>query len=341
MYFGQKGKNKNKKGSTYIKGEKIIEDAIYGLAVGDAMGVPYEFEDRKNMDKHPCTEMVGYGTYYLIPSGYWSDDTAMALATLDSIAENKSINLNDIMEKFVKWIDNGSYACNKFVFDYGATTGAAINNFKSGVNVNKCGLSGENNNGNGSLMRILPVCIYEYCEFNNNGKKISECMKAIHSVSDLTHRTLRCRIACGLYFFVIKGLLYYYGTAEERIQKGLDEGFSYYENIDEYKKELEYFQRIRNISTLKKINRKDIKSSGYVVDTIEASLWCLITTKSYKECILKAVNLGGDTDTIAAISGGIAGIIYGRYNFIDWSFEVDNHDYIDELCDRFYNEIGA
>ena len=125
-----------------------LRDCIYGLAVGDALGVPYEFRPR---DTFECTDMIGYGTHGQ-PAGTWSDDTSMTLATCDSIRELGHIDASDMRDKFVGWIARGEYTIDG-VFDYGGTTARALHTGKGG--------SGERDNGNGSLMRIAPLAFVD------------------------------------------------------------------------------------------------------------------------------------------------------------------------------------
>lgn len=125
-----------------------LRDCIYGLAVGDALGVPYEFRPRGVFE---CTDMIGYGTHGQ-PAGTWSDDTSMTLATCDSIRELGHIDTADMRDKFVSWIAHGEYTIDG-VFDYGGTTARALHTGKGG--------SGERDNGNGSLMRIAPLAFVD------------------------------------------------------------------------------------------------------------------------------------------------------------------------------------
>lgn len=299
-------------------------DGMMGLIVGDALGVPVEFEERSELKKDPVTGMEGGGTYGL-PAGSWSDDSSMALCTLDSLQDG--YDPVDIMEHFVEWSEEGEYTPYGQCFDIGTGTSYAIYRYMQSKDLRTCGGKGERDNGNGSLMRILPMCIY--CKDMDADKAI----EMIHEVSALTHAHLRSMIACGLYYFAVKSVLLSSGSLTERMQKGFDEGFEYYEKDIANRVELANYGRLRDLAEFKNADEDTIKSSGYVVAALEAAVWCLINTDTYADCVLKAVNLGDDTDTVAAIAGGIAGLYYG-YDAIpkDWLSEIAKRDWIEDMC---------
>jgi len=129
---------------------------------------------------------------------------------------------------------------------------------------------------------------------------------------------------------------------ESSIKYGILDAEEYYNKYDEFNEELEHFKRISNIKEFAGTSVDKIRSSGYVVDTLEAAVWCLLNTNNYKDCVLKAVNLGEDTDTVAAVAGGLAGLYYG-YGSIpkEWLSVIARRDYIERLCDQFYISINA
>jgi thiamine-phosphate pyrophosphorylase len=162
-----------------------LDYAIIGLIIGDALGVPVEFKSREYLDAHPVTEMIGYGTYNK-PSGTWSDDTSLTLALADSIAASDgNLDYQDIMNRFSRWLYDGDYTSDEEVFDVGNTTRNAINRFSQGVAPIDCGGSGEHENGNGSLMRILPLAFY----LDSHDIKVlsTDGVSIISDISSLTH----------------------------------------------------------------------------------------------------------------------------------------------------------
>ncbi|MDR2672171.1 MAG: ADP-ribosylglycohydrolase family protein [Coriobacteriales bacterium] len=245
-----------------------LKDAIYGFAVGDAIGVPYEFKERGTFK---AKGMVGYGTHDQ-PAGTWSDDTATVLATCASIKDCKGINTQDMTERFRKWLYDGAYTIDG-TFDVGNTTKKALEQNK--------GCNGEQDSGNGSLMRILPLA------FTNASTE------QIQAVSAITHANEISTKACVVYVRYAQALIAKARPVESLKAMGIKD---------------KEFSRLKSI---KRLVRSDIKSSGYALDTLEAAIWCVVTTSSYSACVLRAINLGGDTDTIGALAGALAGITYG------------------------------
>jgi len=288
-------------------------DGIMGVVIGDALGMPVQFIDRKTIKANPITKMEGYGTYNM-PPGTWSDDSSMTIATLDSIREKNGIDYDDIMRKFVQWTMHGKYTPVGKAFDQGRTCMEAICNYMRNADYKTCGKMGEWANGNGALMRIMPVCLYSY-EQNKRGKAtIKQAIEYVHQVSALTHNHLRSKMACGIYFFMIQSILDNDGTLTERLQQGLDNAKKFYGADEANVPEWIHFKRIMNLSEFANVSEDKIKSSGYVVDSLEAAIWSIITTKTFEEGLLKAVNLGDDSDTVGAIAGGLAGLYYGYDN---------------------------
>lgn len=259
-----------------------VKDAFFGVAVGDAFGFPYQFLKRDTykvaMKMRPSDR--------LLPAGSWSDDTAMTLATMDSITTCEGVDIEDMMLAFSLWLQEGDFTPFGWAFDVGGGTLKSIHRYISGIGVDECGLRDFNCNGNGSLMRILPLAFVD-CTLDD-----------IAAVSSLTHAHDYSVHACQIQVAVAKRLLNGEGIAQALRNVMCSEPYCNYKE----------YSRLLNIGTLK---RNEIQSSGFVVDTLEAAMWCLLKTRSYRECILTAARLGLDTDTIGAVAGGLAGILYG------------------------------
>ena len=313
-----------KKGS---KKDKVL-GGLFGLAVGDALGVPVEFTKRSERKKQPVTDMIGYGTYAR-PPGTWSDDSSMAFCLAESLCQG--FDLQDIAHKFCCWRDEGYWTPYGEAFDVGCTTDQAISRLNESVNPVEAGGRDEFSNGNGSLMRILPLAYYV--------EKMSrpEQFELTHQVSCLTHGHPRSQIGCGIYIQFSVNLLR--GQAPEEAYKGMaGEAIKYYSRLP-YRCELPHFARILQ-ADISELPEESINSSGYVVDTLEASLWCFLNSKSYEETILKAVNLGDDTDTTGAVAGGLAGLYYGLGSIPErWINSLAREDDILDLAQRFYKRV--
>ena len=307
-------------------------NGIMGVVVGDALGCPVQFESREEVARHPVTGMRGYGTFNL-PEGSWTDDSSLTIALLESIRRVGEIDLDDIMGNFMKWLYDGEFTPYGESYDIGRGTMQAINRYKKNRKAKKCGGDEEWNNGNGSLMRIMPACLY--CSVMESSGMYSDrdAIDVIHSVGGLTHAHIRSNIACGLYFFMAKYILFREGSLQERIQEGLTQGFAFYESYLADKENLHYYDRLKDLEAFKSLPADKIKSTGYVVDALEAAVWSLITTDSFDQALLKAVNLGDDTDTVGAIAGGLAGLYYG-YDSIpeDWLSAIKRREWIEGMC---------
>ena len=306
-----------------------ILGGILGLAVADALGVPVEFNDRETLRRNPVTDMKGYGTYNQ-PPGTWSDDTSLTLCLMDSLTHG--LDYADIMQRFMSWKDKGKYTAHDEVFDIGIATRQALQRFSKGTAPLECGRTSEQDNGNGSLMRILPLAFHLHT-FGGN-YTLDEAFGIIHNVSALTHAHKRSQIACGIYLIVADCLLVE-SDLKKAVGFNLEKAKSCYQN----ESELKHFNRIFK-PDFAKLPEDEIKSTGYVVDTLEAALWCLLNTDNYKDCVLKAVNLGGDTDTVAAVAGGLAGMFYGVDAIPkEWLYQLVRREYIEELCEDFYQSL--
>ena len=307
----------------------IVKDSLYGFIVGDAMGVPIEFEDREKLINKPVTSMLGYGSHD-VEAGVYSDDTSMTLATMDSIIkQNGIINYNDIADKFCNWVNNNEYTATNKVFDIGMTTKyALIKYFNNKIDATMCGGTNINENGNGSLMRMLPIALY--C-FYKNIKGDNEIFTLVKNSSSITHAHDISILGCYIYVRYVISLL---ETKNKISSYNFIKKLDYSMFIEEVK--LEYSRIL--FSDISILNINDVNSSGYVVDTLEAVFWIILNCSSYNESIIGAINLGGDTDTIGAITGSIAGILYGYDNISKrWISKLKNKDYIDEIIIKFEN----
>ena len=307
-------------------------DAVMGVATGDALGLPVQFMSRSAIAKNPVTDMKK-GSSYFGPAGTWSDDTSMTMAMLDSIKKLGRVDVQDIMERFVDWLFNAKYCSVGEPIDVGAACYEGVKRYHRNRDIHTCGKTGERANGNGSLMRNIPISLF-YAEKVRSGEvTVDETIRDIHAVSALTHNHLRACMACGLDFFLVYAVLYEDGSLAERLQKGIDAGFKYYGADPANHREMTYYGNLMYISELAEFPESEIRSSGYVVDTFEAAIWSLVTTDNYRDAMLKAVNLGDDTDTIAAIAGGLAGLYYG-YESIpeEWLSELVKREWLEEMC---------
>ena len=294
-----------------------------GVCVGDALGVPVEFTSRDKRIKSPVTSMEGYGTYHQ-PPGTWSDDTSLTFCLAESLCSGFSLDI--IAQSFCRWYEEEFWTPHGKVFDIGGTTRDAIENLLAGVSPVMAGGIEERNNGNGSLMRILPLAYY------HKSLTFSELLERVHQVSSITHRTTLCQMAGGIYISIAINLLRGDEPTTAYLQ-GIEAVRDIY-NQPPYSSEIHRFSRVFS-GQIHHLPVDEIQSGGYVIDSLEAAIWCLLNSTSYSEAVLKAVNLGGDTDTTAAIAGGLAGIYYGVENIpAEWINVIARKEDIINLARR-------
>lgn len=268
--------------------KRSLKDGILGFAIGDALGVPVEYYTREELQKHPVTNMTDYASTDF-PRGTWSDDTSMTLATLDALITN-GLDYEQIANNFVAWIDSAKYTPYGIVADVGRTCLKAIYFYHaSHCSPEEAGGKAISDNGNGSLMRMLPI-VY-YCYYQDLPAK--DILEIVNKVSSITHGHEISILACYIYVqFAIELLK----------NKSKEQAYRFIQNLDyssfseETKKE---FSRILTHSIAASLS-DTITSSTYVIHTLEACFWAFLTSENYEDAVLKAVNLGEDTDTVGA-----------------------------------------
>ncbi|MEO1051441.1 MAG: ADP-ribosylglycohydrolase family protein [Bacteroidota bacterium] len=288
--------------------EDKLSNALLSVAIGDAIGVPYEFKSAQEMKSKPAKDMIGYGVHNQ-PMGTWSDDGALTFCLAESLT--KGYDLLDIAKNFVLWKTQAYWSARNEVFDIGMTTSRSISRLEELLQSNDLeGLkllkydAQESDNGNGSLMRILPLL------YLIKGWDIEKQFEVIWEVSALTHRHIRAAMACFIYLKYAELLLD--GVERNDAYKSLqNEVKRLWNQLNFSQQEAKLFDRLIH-NDISQLSQNEIHSGGYVLQSLEASFWSFLTTNSFEEAILKAVNLGHDTDTTGAITGGLAGIFYSR-----------------------------
>lgn len=291
------------------------KQALWGFIIGDAYGVPMEFMER---DSFNVRDMIGYGCWD-VPAGTWSDDSAMTLITIEHLLNDTS--LADLKQAFCDWAYRGYWTHNdEPSFDVGLTISEVINRWEE-KGIYETAKSDEHSNGNGALMRILPIAIFSY------KRSIEE--RYVNDYATLTHGHIRSTLCCLHYVYVVHALLD--GLSIRESLKQANENLT--PMLEDYPEEAIHFE---NIFAIEKMQREDIESNGYVVHTLEAVYWSLLNSSSYYDTIYNAVHLGDDTDTVGAIAGGLAGLYYNELNIPeDWMELIPKREQIDALLDRF------
>jgi len=280
---------------------------LLGVAVGDALGVPYEFSERDKMKYNPATDMIGFRTHNQ-PPGTWSDDSSLTFCLAEAMVNGYDLKRSAI--NFIKWRNEAYWTAEEEVFDIGMTTNKAISRLQKILISNRLDdlatlklHAEESDNGNGSLMRILPLI------FEIKGKNSKLQFDMVWENSALTHRHIRAAMSCMIYLKLAENILD--GLEKLPAYKKTKQDIALlWDEIDFPARERVHFYRIIQ-DNIYNAHEDTIMSGGYVIEALEASLWSFLKTDSYKNAVLKVINFGHDTDTTGAITGGLAGLYYG------------------------------
>jgi ADP-ribosyl-[dinitrogen reductase] hydrolase len=312
----------------FISKRERILGGLWGSLVGDALGVPVEFKDRATVQADPVKDMRGFGSHHQ-PAGTWSDDGALTLCTVDSLLRSE-FDTEDMGQCFVRWMNEEFWTATGVVFDVGGATADALIRIGSGTPAEEAGGRDEFSNGNGSLMRILPVSLSVASD------SLAVRADRLERTSSITHGHPRSKMACSFHGFITRQLL-----LGAPLQAALEVARIEFTNCYERASEFSRFKHILN-DDLVSLSEGDIVSTGYVLHTLHASLWCLLTTTSFEECVLKAVNLGGDTDTTGCVAGGLAGVYYGLEAIPqNWIHALARRKEVEVLFNRFADEMSS
>jgi ADP-ribosyl-[dinitrogen reductase] hydrolase len=297
--------------------ENRIAGGIWGLLIGDAVGVPYEFHLPQHLPPYDQLDMIPPPAFQRahsgVPIGTWSDDGAQALALLASLLECGFLDLNDFGRRLVAWYEHGYLAVDNHVFDVGVQTSQAIRALIAGVSAPAAGATDEHANGNGSLMRVLPLALWHH------GNDL-DLVRDAHAQSQITHGHLRSQICCALYCLWARRTL-------QAVPAAWDDAVStlrvIYGDSSPAREELEW--------QIRPDEPPDGHGSGYVVDSLRSARLA-VNAGSYEQVVKAAIALGRDTDTTACVAGGIVGIRDG-VNAIPshWFMQLRGKDLVEPL----------
>ncbi|MCD6567933.1 MAG: ADP-ribosylglycohydrolase family protein [Dehalococcoidia bacterium] len=268
--------------------------SLLGLAVGDALGMPFEFLAPGSFE--PVEEMVGGGGFGL-PAGHWTDDTSMALCLAESLIERRGFDPVDQMERYLRWYREGHLSSIDKCFDMGGTVLEALL-FFSRTHAPYCGSVDPMSAGNGSLMRLTPVPLFYAGHPEEAIERAAESSRTTHGAATAVDA---CRYMAGLVVGAV-------GGASRR--KLLSKRFC---PVPGYWKAHPLVPEIDEVAagSFKHRNPPEIEGTGYVVKSLEAALWAFYHSTSFREGALLAVNLGNDADTTGSVYGQLAGAFYG------------------------------
>ncbi|MGI4886426.1 MAG: ADP-ribosylglycohydrolase family protein [Janthinobacterium lividum] len=309
--------------------------ALLGLAVGDALGVPVEFRSRAERRRDPVAGLRAHGTHDQ-PAGTWSDDASLTFCLAETLARPNGLtgapDLADFARRCINWLDHAYWTATAETFDVGNATRAAIGRLRQGVAPTKAGPRTALDNGNGALMRILPLAFHQ--TWRAEALDLDAAWALTAAVASVTHGHPRSTLGCFLYLLVARGLLAGQGPAAAYAQMAaVANPWLAHGSIPAAVEHI-YYRRVLD-GGLPALPEAEIQSSGYVVHTLEAALWCLLTHHDYAATVLAAVNLGSDTDTTGAVAGGLAGLAYGEAALPEaWLGALARHADIAALANR-------
>ena len=293
-----------------------FKGCLLGLACGDAVGTTVEFYPRGRFK--PLDDMVGGGKFQL-KKGEWTDDTSMALCLAESLLQKNGCDAHDQMERYWKWGNEGYLSCKPHAFGVGKTVARALGVFHRTDNP-YAGSTDPATAGNGSIMRLAPVVMYYY-------PNVDDVIQFAAQSSLTTHGAEECILSCQLLASILYNALA--GKDKETVL------------LQNYLTNVSLPQSIQKIAdgNYRDKSIEQIRGTGYVVESLEAALWCFYTTENFKDAILQAANLGDDADTTAAICGQVAGAYYGVGAIpSSWLNELAMKEHISDAAENLYNE---
>ena len=288
--------------------------AFAGLAIGDALGAPVEFRRRGKFQ--PVTGMRAGGTFGL-PAGAWTDDTAMALCLADSLLHEPDFDVVDLLERFCDWMLEGTNTSTDKCIGIGQNTLRTLGNYRRTGETTAI-KGGKRSDGNGAIMRLAAVpCLH--------WRSVDKARRIAIAQSKCTHYSILSEGCCDLLSLILCRLI----------------SGDTWDQVLPYPPEDNWFEEVGFLSSCKwrDKNVDDVLSTGYVIHTLEAALYCVDTTSSFSDAVLKAVNLGDDADTVGAVTGQIAGARYGIDSIPkDWMFELIHGQRIVRIAEKLFSK---
>lgn len=303
-----------------MKSRERLEGAVWGLLVGDALGVPYEFTPPQRIPREDRIEFQPprdfMRSYDHVPPGTWSDDGAQALCLLSSLLDAGRLDPGDLMERISRWHRHGLYAVGGDVFDIGLQTRQAIDRYLEGAPAESAGRTDEWGNGNGSLMRVLPLALWHR---GSDAELVSDSFRQSRPTHGHPRALVCCAFACLWARAILSDGPDPWSDATARLEAVLDPDGR---------------ERMELDRTIQPRERKEGKGKGYVVDTLWSVRQCL-ERATYEEVVRAAVALGHDTDTTACIAGGLAGLREGLDAIPRrWTRQLRGKEMVEPLLER-------
>lgn len=301
----------------------MIYDGIYGFAIGDALGVPIKNINRSGLRLCPIADMHGYG-YYGVPTGTWSENTSLMLSIVDSIGETDDINYDDIMLKMLNWNKYNNFKSRIEIFKLSDANKIALSNFKNGVLPVSCGSNISSDCS--CLSRMVPLIYY----LHSRDYIFDEEVSIVNDVCSMSHlnevNMLGCMIFCDYTSQLLNGIDKFEAL---KIIRSREYNKYYSDNC------ISLYNRILNDDFISLYSSK-IKSGDDIIETLEAGLWSFLNGKNFDDCLINAINLGNNTNTIGAITGLWSGIAFGNQQIPErWYNKLKGKEILNDLCIKF------
>ncbi|KAJ6023711.1 ADP-ribosylation/Crystallin J1 [Penicillium herquei] len=321
-----------------VRIESRAKGAIWGTCVIDALGGSCQFMDRGTF---PLVREMMYINKFRKPAGSFSDDGSMTLALAQSIIDKEVYDHGTTVQYFLDWLDNGRFSSAERSWDVGGTTRLSLNYWKQGITdtssnqlqitqetVRKVS-SGVNNQGNGSLMRIAPIGVAYY-------RKPDLARRIAGVQSEVTHPMRSCIEACQIYTDLMIGVML--GESKEQLSERI-QSFQFTNPDPQLANRI---RKYKSVEDWKKTSAKTLKSSGFVIDTLECVLWGFFKYTNFSNGAVAVVNLAGDSDTVGAIYGALAGAYYGVECIPPWwTSKMQKYDLIEQVADEFAAKVAS
>lgn len=326
-----------------LKNELEFKTVLEGVAMADALGVPFEnlklgkYDKVEEMQDSFVKRHEKYDPHGQ-PEGSWSDDTSLTLVLMEYLntvdyqkGNPVAGNTVDFMENRRKWLIDGEFTPLGETFGTGSTTRESVKNFIDGLSPEKCGLTDDKNNGNGTLMTLSALAFWA-------AEKEMDCYDLfahLEFILQTSHNTALNAHICYLYLLILQ--LKFEGA---RLETAISSGIKFYRAMDREDKLPVLSDDMRllvesSINKIKTNNFGEIQTSGFVVHSFEAAMYCVLNSKTYKECTIKAVNLGGDVDSIAAIAAPLAVANWGLGDVDSWKNKLKGVDVLNKYINKF------
>lgn len=306
-----------------------VKSLLLGIAVGDAIGTTAVSKSRTTLLANPITTME-YDEIHNQPAGSWANTSATTFCLAEVIAAGYSPEA--LGQLLIAWAYDNYWTAQGAVLDIGKTTAEALRALHSGVSPLKTGATSNESNGCGSLMRVAPLV------FMTDQNPITKRWQMAREVSEVTHAHFTSVVSCFYYLEFLRHI--FHGSDKLKAYKKLSEKLpEFFDSCGINESNYAVLSRLLK-TQISKAKESDIQSTSYVIDTLEAVIWCVMTEKTFSSTVLKAVNLGGNTATITALTAGIAALIYG-YDAIpaEWLSKIARRQDIENLAERMAKKL--